>query len=363
LWDGQGETARNVSGHGHHGILKGGANWFTSQYGGAIDFGSTFSHYYIDLPYSDLHALPTTYDFTVVIISREDGDPNGDRSAWAFGGADDLQMVHFDRTILTPRVYWRDLGGNIIYTGTAPYGVGEWAQLSFVCRAPNDHRLFVNGAEFAASTATGAAGPFNSLWIGGWADGGQWFDGDVAFFALFDRALSDGELALMGRDPFGLFRQADDAALYAPAAPGTIVLDPAGSLHGHFSDQQTLGQTHNLTSATAAHASLSDQITVSQIHNLPIAPAWHDQATDAPVLLASGVLAAVAGWHDHIASVAALAQIHALFANGGVLRHLAQVAGLFQAGAASQGLGLSVPYDPRVIPVHARQSPTVPTKK
>ena len=88
-----------------------------------------------------------------------------------------------------------------------------------------------------------------------------------------------------------------------------------------------------------------------------------DATAGTPVLLASGVLAVAAGWHDHIAAPAALAQIHALFANGGVLGHLAQVAGLFQAGAAPQGLGLSVPYDPHVIPVHTRQSPTVPTKK
>ena len=363
LWDGQGETVRDISGHGHHGTLKGGANWFTSRYGGAVDFGSMWNYRYIDLPHSDLHTLPETYDFTIVAVSREDSDPNGDRVVWGFGGVDDLQLIQFDKSIQTPRVYWRNLGGSIIYTGSAPYAIGEWAQLALVCRAPNDQRLFINGAEFAASSATGTAGPFNSLWIGGWADGSQWFDGDIAFFAIFDRALSDGEIALMGRDPFGLFRQADDVALYAPAAPGTIVLDTAGSLHDHFSDQQTLGQIHDLTSAAAIHASLADQITVGQVHSLPIAPAWHDQAADTPVLLASGALAATTGWHYHIASVAALAQIHALFANGGVLGHLAQVAGLLQAGAAPQGLDLSVPRDRRVIPVHARPSPSIPTKK
>jgi hypothetical protein len=385
LWDGQGETARDISGHGHHGTLKGGANWFTSRYGGAVDFGSMWSYYYIDLPYSDLHALPTTYDFTLVVLSRQDSDPNGDRGPWAFGGTDDLQLYLFDKAVQRPRVYWGNLGGSIINTGLAPYGVGEWVQLAFVSRASNDHRLFVNGAEFATSTATGAAGPFNSLRLGGWADGSQWFDGDIAFFALFDRGLSDGELALLARDPFGLFRRADDAALYAPAAPGDVILDITSGLHGHFSDQETLGQTHrltsapathanqtgqitisqthNLTSAAAVHASLAGQITVGQSHSLLIAPARHSQTAGTLVLLTSGVLAVAAGWHDQLAAPAALAQIHALFANGGVLGHLAQVAGLFQTGAAPQGLGLSIPQDPRMIPVRTRHSKTVPTKK
>ena len=222
MWDLVGPTVYDISGHGNHGTLTGGANWFVSDHGGSVDFGSPSQQYYVDLPYSALHSLPTTYDFTLLAISREDSDPNGDRALWAFGGTDDLLFYHFDKTVLRPRVFWRDLGGSIINTGTAPYGVGEWAQLAFVCRASNDHRVFVDGAEFASSTATGSAGPFNSLRIGGWADGSQWFDGDVAFFAIFDRALSDGELALLGQDPYGLIRP-DSYQFFGFASAGTPV--------------------------------------------------------------------------------------------------------------------------------------------
>ena len=161
-----------------------------------IDFDGSDDHLTINSADS-LRDLPATYDFTVCFWFNSDGATT-DNGAFSWSGTDDLVFYPNDSNIGSGgvRVFWRDLGGNIIdQNGTDR--TGAWHHFTFVSRASDDHEAYFDGVSADTSSSTGSAGPFTSVFIGTF--GTQNFNGQLDDVRVYDRALSDTEIETLGK--------------------------------------------------------------------------------------------------------------------------------------------------------------------
>jgi len=190
------------SGRGNHGTLTNmdpGTDWGFDDYLGrwATDYDGSGDHVVLTSP--TLINLPVNYGFTCCMWAYSAAEA-ASQACIAWGGTDDLLIYPFDTTTGNGcRIFWRDVGGSLINeNGISRAGASH--HFAFVSYAANDHRLFVDGVQTATSAATGTAGPFNSLWLGGWADGDQYFHGRLSDPLIFARGLSAPEIAALA-DP------------------------------------------------------------------------------------------------------------------------------------------------------------------
>ena len=139
---------------------------------------------------ADLVEIPTSYNFAMFFRASHTLFEASALAAMSFNGTDDLIVYPYSTDANGPRVFWRDLGGTIINAAFA-IADGHMHDFCFVSYASNDHRLFVDGNQFATSTATGTAGPFSGMSLMGYSEsGGQGFRGSICDFRLYDRAPS-----------------------------------------------------------------------------------------------------------------------------------------------------------------------------
>lgn len=207
--EGTGTTVYDLSGYGRHGTLGGTTGtptWVMGQWGPALEFVNA-NQQRVDISYTALKNLPPTHNWAF--------------SLWAYAtvyttalavivweGADDLIFYPY-HTVNGNGVFffWRDLGGGIFdENGATRLG---WNHFVFVDYAPDDHRLFINGAQAFSSANTGATGPFaGNLWIGSRSeDLTQSYQGRIDDVRIYDRALSPSEVMSIYNDPFAEFRE------------------------------------------------------------------------------------------------------------------------------------------------------------
>lgn len=93
-----------------------------------------------------------------------------------------------------------------------------------------DARLYVDGILGAGPTAVGS--PNNdpagrTLLFGRFMPSGLDFDGSIALFQVWSRALGTLEVAQLSNDPFGMFHRAGITEVAAPVGVGTIIVQNA----------------------------------------------------------------------------------------------------------------------------------------
>ena len=171
------------------------SNWGYDAQGFAVTTGG--------IVIDDLLDLPATYNFTIWCRCAR-RNSYAVRASIAWGGTDDLIMVPFDSSGGDGmRVFWRDVGGSLIDQNGVTLAETGLHDFAFLSRASNDHRGYVDGVEVDTSTNTGTAGPFNSLWLGAWKDGGQDFsNGTIQAVYIWARALLPTELQTLHVDPW-----------------------------------------------------------------------------------------------------------------------------------------------------------------
>jgi len=143
----------------------------------------------VTTPTVELRDLPATHDFAIAFWFRSNGAAGGD-TAISWNGTDDL-LIQPHEASGQARIFWRDLGGNIITVAGAASDLTVH-HFCFVSRATNDHRAFVDGVEIGSSTATGTAGPFTDFWIGGWSSTA--WDGALRDVRAYNKGLTDAEI-------------------------------------------------------------------------------------------------------------------------------------------------------------------------
>ena len=170
----------------------------------AFDFGTTSSGTISD---STLRDLPATHLMTVLVRCKAGAAASSGESVWSWSGVDDLLLYNNDTNAGTggPRLFWRDLGGNIInVSGTDDEGT--WTDFAFVTDGSASHRLYQDGALVGSSTDSGSSGPFSSIRFGNSSVGEN---STAADFVIFGRDLTVAEINEWRLGP-------------EPLAPGTI---------------------------------------------------------------------------------------------------------------------------------------------
>jgi hypothetical protein len=149
---------------------------------------------------ADFVNIPGSYNFAIFCRASHTLFEASALAAISFNGTDDLILYPYSTDANGPRVFWRDLGGTIINAAN-PIADGHLHDFCFVSYAANDHRLFVDGNQFATSTATGTAGPFSGMSLMGYSESGaQGYRGSICDFRLYDRAPSPALIKSMS-DP------------------------------------------------------------------------------------------------------------------------------------------------------------------
>ena len=158
---------------------------------------------YIALSSAQLYAVPAGgLSFTIAFWFKAiAAEPDYYSAAIAFGGTDDL-MIYPNENIPAlgykgVRIFWRDCTFNIIKENVAPRSATTWYHLCFV-NVSGSQKLYIDGVVIASNTiSTSSGGPFNSLRLGGWADGSQPYVGSLADPCIWSRALAPGEIAAL----------------------------------------------------------------------------------------------------------------------------------------------------------------------
>lgn len=140
-----------------------------------------------------LRDILTTHDTTVSLITRKSAYVS-QAPAISWDGTDDFIIYPFNDLPVPAssiRVFWRDVGGNQVLDATADKS-NTWVHGSFTTRASNDHEYYENGTSFKTMSNTGSAGPFTTVFIGGWQATLEDFDGDIAQVVVWKTARTTG---------------------------------------------------------------------------------------------------------------------------------------------------------------------------
>lgn len=169
----------------------------------------------------DLINIPLSYNFAIFFRAGAPSFAAAANAAIAFDGTDDLIIYPYSTDSGNgPRVFWRDVGGSLINLNAGvPAANNVLRDFCFVSYAANDHRLFVDGAQVATSTATGTAGPFSGLRLFGYAENNtQNYIGRITDIRIYDRAPSPGLIRAMSdpRTRLDLFLPAPTRRAYLP---------------------------------------------------------------------------------------------------------------------------------------------------
>ncbi|MDE0635386.1 MAG: LamG domain-containing protein [Candidatus Poribacteria bacterium] len=190
--DGTGNTVSDSSGNEHHGeLVQGAPKWVDGKFGRAMNFGGTDMVTVPDNDALDLTSFtiaawinsPATSGRWHVIAAKEARNPTG-RNYGIFGHVNN-GSIHYSFTSNG----WKSFD--------APTNVtdGSWHHVAATYEKPN-FKLYIDG-ELDAEVAPNADPESNDspLYIGGCDIGNYWMTGTIDEVVLYDRALSEAEIA------------------------------------------------------------------------------------------------------------------------------------------------------------------------
>lgn len=225
---------------GHTLSLTGSLTNIAGPYGKANSFAGSDRLSNTDVSLRD---ILTTYNTTISVISRRASYLSSSDAAVSWDGTDDFIIYPMDTNLGNGlRIFWRDLGGNIVNVNTESLA-NTWVHTSFTTRASNDHEAYTNGSSVGTSTGTGSVGPFTAFYMGGWP--GQDWDGDIAQVIVWASARSADWITTE-------YNNQSDPATFAtagtPEAAGGISGSAAGTMGG-WGSSASGAQTHSGSSA------------------------------------------------------------------------------------------------------------------
>ncbi|MHC4202854.1 MAG: LamG domain-containing protein [Planctomycetota bacterium] len=194
--DGQGIVARDSSGRGNHGRIKGGAKWAKGRIGGALDFDGTTGC--VSVP----RIVPNADAFTYAVWISMDALAVGQRSiihnvGWSRGD------VHFavdghnqNRLQLGVNGIWPDDYGLLSSHAFSEQDIGKWFHVAGVYdTAGKTWNTYVNG-KLDGGRALPKEVPvrIGPALIGGWDNNQRHIDAKLDDVRIYDRALSAAEV-------------------------------------------------------------------------------------------------------------------------------------------------------------------------
>ncbi|UCD49049.1 MAG: discoidin domain-containing protein [Phycisphaerales bacterium] len=182
--EGQGTTAYDSSGNGHHGTLQGDPQWAVGKINGALEFDGDGD--YVEVPDHESLQLWERFTLAAWIYQMES------RSSRIIDkiGAGTANGPHLDTH---PGTTLRSCSGTCI-SSTADYTLGEWHHVA-VTFDDGDMTLYIDGIIAGeGSVPSPLAGNTLPLRIGAASDGGSLFHGLIDDAAVFSHALTNTEI-------------------------------------------------------------------------------------------------------------------------------------------------------------------------
>lgn len=177
-----------------HGTLVNAPAFTTGQTGQAVDLNG--SNQYVSLPDGSVSGLT---DFTISTWVRLDTTA-ASRRLFDFGTGTTSYMYLVPTTGSTVRfgITTSGSGGEQVINGTAAIATGAWVNVA-VTRVGNTGRLYVNGAQVGSANTSmtlspSSLGTTTQNWIGRSQSGGNYLDGRVDDFRIYNRGLSAAEI-------------------------------------------------------------------------------------------------------------------------------------------------------------------------
>lgn len=213
MWEGAGNRAMDLSGHGNHGDLKGA----TARKGEWLDFNGTTD--YVEIPHSD-SIDPEYISVSAWFISDRHlsyqglirkGNNSGVESYGFIMGyptTDDIRFSIHDGI-------WRHGGPVVLIIGKLYHVVGTY---------DGSHvRLYLNGVEVGTPLAHSGTigGSTDILNIARRSSGDRYFQGTLKNIAIFNKALSAAQIKFLSDNPYFMFQIPEQ--LYGFVAAGAIM--------------------------------------------------------------------------------------------------------------------------------------------
>lgn len=183
-------TSAADSVNGYNLTLTNTPTWTTGQILGALNFASASSEYGRTSASALRSALNNETSFTISFwVKASSATSAAIYIAEGFSGTGELIIYPCENSSGTARCrVWR--GGNDI-VGPASHAFGAWAHIVYVVRSSTDRELYVNGvSRGTASAPLSLGGSITHVDVGGAADYGQFFNGDMDDVRIYTRALS-----------------------------------------------------------------------------------------------------------------------------------------------------------------------------
>jgi len=182
--EGQGTTAYDSSGNGHHGTLQGDPQWVVGKINGALEFDGDGD--YVEVPDHESLHLWERFTLAAWIYQLES------RSSRIIDkiGAGTSNGPHLDTH---PGTTLRSCSGDCV-SSNADYTLQEWHHVA-VTFDDGDMKLYIDGALAGeGSVPSPLAGNTLPLRIGAASDGGSLFHGLIDDAAVFSHALTNTEI-------------------------------------------------------------------------------------------------------------------------------------------------------------------------
>ena len=124
--------------------------------------------------------------------------------------------------------------------------------------------------------------------------------GDVFYFYLFSRALSDDEIKLLHYEPYSFFEVPSMRTVVAFGG-GPITATPEGAYHEHYAESPTVTVTVIVTPAETYHEHYADNVTATTYGAVTVDETYHEHYAD--VVPAQRLTSATAdeAYHEHYA--------------------------------------------------------------
>jgi methionine-rich copper-binding protein CopC len=231
---GSGTTLSDLSGHGNNGTIANGTWSNSGRYGKALSFNGTSSLVTV----ADSNSLDLTTGMTLEAWVKPTSF-NGWESVLMKERTGGLvySMYAADDTLNAPIGYVRTASGDNSAQRNTSLPLNQWSHLASTFDG-STLRLYVNGIEVVNQSATGSmAASTGALRIGGDSVfGGEFFEGLIDDIRVYNRALSNGEIASDLSTPIGgaLDNVAPTVAVTSPG--GGAVLSGTTALTASASD-------------------------------------------------------------------------------------------------------------------------------
>lgn len=221
MLEGTGETVRDYSGHQNHGTLTNmdpATDWVAGEQGAALDFKGIND--YLDMPLPG--GSQSLNSVTILGLLRPATVTD---SCYVFSGY--VQSVVANQRCLIlgyQSNYWNVFSQSGYPTGTAsdtqmPATAGEWQHIAYMSDGAtisgyrNGNLVFSVAGDWDISAPTTGAALGVALTSSGTPENLTWYEGAVACWAVYNRALTPQEVATHYSDPWCLF----DRKVYLPS--------------------------------------------------------------------------------------------------------------------------------------------------